>query len=71
MKYRVRNIRTGVCVYPEETYAEDSGEPTAEWVLECEANGDWITSGFHVRDLLGVKDPRTFAEAFAVLQGAS
>jgi hypothetical protein len=67
VKYRVRNVRTGVLVHPEETYAEDAGEPRCEWVLECEGgDGSWYTSGFHVRTLVEVRDPRIFAEVFAI-----
>lgn len=70
MKYRVRNVRTDQCVVPENDFQPENQDP--EWVLECEAaDGDWITSGFHVRDLLGVKDPRPFEEAISVLRGAS
>lgn len=67
MKYRVRNLRTEVIVSPEETYAEETGEPKCEWVLECEApDGTWMTSGFHVRNLVEVRDPRPFDEVFAL-----
>lgn len=67
MKYRVRNILTDAVIYPVETYAHDTGEPRCEWVLECEGgDGSWFTSGYHVRNLVEVRDPRTFEEVFAI-----
>jgi hypothetical protein len=66
MNYRARNTLTQATVYPGEDFIAESDVPV--WVLEFEiSEGEWQASGFHVKDIIGVKDPRPFAEIIAAL----
>lgn len=72
MNYRLRNIRTDELVIPS-VYEVPEGTPLdrsgpAEWALEVElTDGDWQSSGFHRKTILGVQDPGEFGPMYKLL----
>lgn len=66
MSYRARNIRTQAIVLEGESFIAENDDP--EWVLEFECGDEWMPSGYHLRDINGVKDPRPFSEIAEALK---
>lgn len=60
--YRARNLRTHAICNPGDE-SQFTPDDEMEWILEYEiAEATWEPSGFHIRDIMGVQNPKTFAE---------
>jgi hypothetical protein len=72
LNYRARNLRTGdILVTPDEVVRvrPTDSEEHRDWVLEFEVtDSEWLPSGFHHKDILGVKDPCSYTEIISVLK---
>lgn len=68
MTYRIRNTRTDAS-FTIDTLPATAPDEEIEWILEYEwTPGEWRSSGYHIRDIVSVQNPRSFAEIAQVLR---
>lgn len=71
VQYRIENLRTKEAFTLDNLPAEAPNDEM-EWILAFEvAPGEWRPSSYHIRDIVAVHNPKSFAEVMAHLREIS